>query len=129
MPDVVGSARRTLELFDLLRHDYAGLPRALVAQDGIQSENVPWEHISAIFIGGTDSFKDGPHAMAVAKAAKILGKWVHVGRVNGVSRIKHWMNIADSCDGSGLAKYDHMFNEAVDALCDWHPVQMNLGLC
>ena len=50
-PDVVGSARRTLEAFDYwhdrLRDD--GWEVALVAQDGIENLPIPWDWIDAIF--------------------------------------------------------------------------------
>jgi hypothetical protein len=57
VPDVVGSARRTLEVFDYLQGDYHPWPLALVAQDGIEDLPIPWGEIHAIFIGGTDGFK------------------------------------------------------------------------
>jgi hypothetical protein len=110
-PDVVGSARRTAETFAywgpwLLDR---GWPAALVAQDGIEDLPIPWDMIRCIFIGGTDRFKDSEAAMQVAKAAKLLGKLVHVGRVNA-KRILRWMDIADTGDGSGYASFkDEMF--------------------
>jgi hypothetical protein len=126
MPDVVGDARRTLELFDHFSHKYTGLPKSLVIQDGIEHLPIPWDKIESVFIGGTNAFKDGAASMAVAKAAKILGKWVHVGRVNSADRIRHWMKIADSCDGSGIAKYDHMFNAAVSVLSGYDNIDEGL---
>lgn len=116
MPDVVGDARRTLELFDIFSPRFEKVPVALVIQDGMEDLPMPWQWIDAIFVGGTNAFKDSIQSMAIAKAAKILGKWIHVGRVNTPDRIRHWMNIADSCDGSGLAKYDHMFSSAASVL-------------
>jgi hypothetical protein len=116
MPDVVADARRTLELFDFFEDKVANVPRALVAQDGQENLPIPWDKLSAVFIGGTDAFKDGPGALAIAKAAKILNKWVHVGRVNSVARIRRWKKIADSCDGSGLSRYDTMLANALKEL-------------
>lgn len=107
-PDVVGSARRTLEVFRLYQNRIQGWPLALVLQDGIEDLDIPWDHISAVFIGGTNDFKNSESAMQCAKAAKILDKWVHVGRVNTPERFDRWKDIADSCDGSGLARYTHM---------------------
>lgn len=116
-PDVVGSARRTLEVFDvwgnwlLDRH----WPVALVAQDGIEDLPIPWEHLDAVFIGGTDRFKDSDNARQVAKAARLLGKHVHVGRVNA-SRIANWRGHADTGDGSGYSRFtDEMFWRLVEA--------------
>lgn len=111
VPDVPMSARRTLEVFEHWRMDVAlrGWPKALVAQDGQEDLTIPWDLISAIFIGGSDRFKDGPHAAAIIKAAKAIGKWVHVGRVNSPGRWEKFEELgADSIDGSGLAQYSHM---------------------
>jgi hypothetical protein len=105
----VGDARRTLEVFDIFRHRLRGWPVALVAQDGLEGIAIPWDDLSAIFIGGSTGWKDGPHAANIVKAAKILGKWVHVGRINTPDRWNHFADLgADSCDGSGLARYSSM---------------------
>lgn len=110
VPDVVGSARRTLEVFDfwqpLLWHTW---PVALVCQDGQESLPIPWERISAVFIGGSTAWKMSPDAAAIVKAAKAIGKWVHVGRINTPGRYEFFRDLgADSCDGTGLARYSHM---------------------
>lgn len=114
-PDVVGSAIRTLEIFEIWRHNLAGWPIALVAQDGLESLTIPWFQISAIFIGGSTAWKDGPHAAAIVRAGKILGKWVHVGRVNTPGRFEKFEELgADSIDGSGLARYSWMRQRIFD---------------
>lgn len=106
---MVGDALRTLEVFDLWRHNLCGWPIALVAQDGLEGLTIPWHELSAIFIGGSTKWKDGPHAANIVKAAKILKKWVHVGRVNTPGRFEKFEALgADSMDGSGLARYSHM---------------------
>jgi hypothetical protein len=64
--------------------------------------------LDAVFIGGSTKFKESNAAMACAKAAKILGKIVHVGRINTPERWTRWSKIADSCDGSGVSRYSHM---------------------
>lgn len=108
-PDVVGSAIRTLEVFARYRRKLAGWPIALVAQDGQEKLHIPWDEISAVFIGGSTEWKDGPHAAAIVKTGKILGKWVHVGRVNTPGRFDKFEELgADSIDGSGLARYSWM---------------------
>lgn len=115
-PDVVGSAIRTLEIFGIYRPKLAGWPIALVAQDGLESLSIPWHSISAIFIGGSTEWKDGPHATAIVRTAKILGKWVHVGRVNTPGRFEKFEALgADSIDGSGLARYSWMRQRIYDA--------------
>jgi hypothetical protein len=108
-PDIVGSAQRTLELFGLWKPRLAGWPVALVCQDGQEYLPIPWDEIAAVFIGGTTNWKCSHHVEQIIKTAKLFEKWVHVGRVNDPVRFKHFEEIgADSCDGSGLARYTHM---------------------
>lgn len=108
-PDVVGSARRTLEVFRGWRSRLAHWPLALAAQDGQEDLEIPWDDLSAIFIGGSDAFKLSAAAAQVIKAAKALGKHAHVGRVNTPDRFAHFEEIgADSIDGTGLSLYSHM---------------------
>lgn len=108
MPDVVGSARRTLECFARWADKLHGWPKALVAQDGQEDLGIPWDEIECIFIGGTTEWKGSDHAMQIAKAARVIGKWVHVGRINTALRMKRWEDVADSFDGTGLSRYSHM---------------------
>lgn len=115
-PDVVGSARRTLELFPLFAKVMWGVPRALVLQDGIGDFDIPWDEIVCVFIGGSDNFKSSDEAMQAAITARLLNKWVHVGRVNNAFRALQWVDIADSIDGSGISKYDHMLKNVLDAI-------------
>jgi hypothetical protein len=70
---------------------------------------IPWDEADAIFIGGNDPWKDSNAAADIVRTAKILGVWVHVGRVNTPRRFEHFFQLgADSCDGSGVAIYDYM---------------------
>ena len=111
LPDVVGSARRTLEVFEFWRRreELRGWKRALVCQDGQEHLPIPWNDISAVFIGGSTNWKCGEHAVHIIKAAQALQKWVHVGRVNGAERWEHFEKLGvDSVDGTGLARYSHM---------------------
>lgn len=108
-PDVVGCARRTLECFRHWQPRLAKWPVAFVCQDGQESLDIPWEHCAAVFIGGTDEWKVTKHAFAIVKAAKVIGKWCHIGRVNTPGRYEIFRDMgADSCDGTGLAQYTHM---------------------
>ena len=113
LPDVVCDARRTLELFDHFEEITKGLPRALVLQDGIGQLSVPWDRIDAVFVGGSDAFKISSEAINAARTAKMMGKWVHVGRVNTPQRVRNWMEIGDSIDGSGISRYDHMLEDVI----------------
>jgi hypothetical protein len=110
VPDVVASARRTLELFDYW-HDHlaAYWPLALVAQDGQEDLPIPWKLLKAVFIGGSTGWKLGPHAAAVIKAAVAMDKWVHVGRINSPGRFEYFEELgADSIDGTGLSRFTWM---------------------
>jgi hypothetical protein len=109
VPDVVGSARRTLECFGHWRYKLSGWPLALVAQDGQEKLDIPWEGIAAVFIGGSTSWKLSKAAADVVKAAKVIGKWVHAGRVNTPARYEYFEELgADSIDGTGLSRYTWM---------------------
>jgi hypothetical protein len=109
VPDVVGSARRTLEVFHHWKTELRGWRRALAIQNGQESLPIPWNEIAAVFIAGDDEFKDGPHAKQVIRAAQAMNKWVHVGRVNGAERVKWCVEMGvDSIDGSGISMYSHM---------------------
>lgn len=109
VPDIVGSARRTLEVFERWKDRLQGWKLALACQDGQEHLPIPWDDIAAVFIGGSTKWKCSDHAAHICKAAKALGKWVHVGRVNHDDRFTHFEKLgADSTDGTGLARYSHM---------------------
>lgn len=109
VPDVVGNARRTLECFEHWSHKLSGWKLALVAQDGLEDLAIPWERLDAIFIGGTTKWKLGTAAADVIRAANIIGKWVHAGRVNTPARFEYFEKLgADSIDGMGLSRYTWM---------------------
>ena len=120
LPDIVGDAVRTLDLFDAFESRTNGLPRALVLQDGIGQYRIDWSKLSTVFVGGSDKFKISEEAFNACKTAKMLGKWVHVGRVNTAERVMQWIDLADSIDGSGISKYDHMLESVLDAISGSH---------
>lgn len=112
IPDVVASARRTLELWHFRNRWTDGWPMALVAQDGLEDLPVPWAELSALFIGGGDPWKDSKASQDLVRTAKTLGVHVHVGRVNTPKRYELFAELgADTCDGSGVAMYDHMLEK------------------
>lgn len=123
LPDLVGDARRTLDLFDVFERKTNGLPRALVLQDGIGQHPIPWDKIEAVFVGGSDNFKTAPEAINACRTAKMLGKWVHVGRVNTAARARNWLGLADSIDGSGVSRFDHMLEDVLAMIRGEHPQQ------
>lgn len=113
VPDVVGDALATRELFDhwTLQLETRGLPMGFVAQDGAQagpldSRWIPWPQISALFIGGTTEWKLGPEAAELVYEAQDRKKWVHMGRVNTWRRLEYAKSIGvDSVDGTRLSMF------------------------
>lgn len=104
-PDVVGDAAATLErsrpwlgpIRDL------GYRVALVAQDGLEHLETPWQDIDALFIGGSTAWKLGPAARELVAEARARGLWVHMGRVNSQRRYVYAHDIGcDSVDGTFL---------------------------
>src|SRR5690242_20378844 len=103
-PDIVASARRTLELFDFWYPRLCQWPIALVAQDGQEDLPIPWNLIAAIFVGGSTQFKLSQSAVDIIRTAQAMGKWVHVGRVNDPKRWERFEKLkVDSVDGTGIA--------------------------
>jgi hypothetical protein len=106
-PDVVGDYRSTRDLYVewapiITGH---GLPVAYVLQDGEDGSTVP-EDCAAVFIGGTTGYKMGDRAASAAHAAKADGKWLHMGRVNTMPRIRYAHSLGvDSIDGTKWSKY------------------------
>ena len=117
VPDIVGSARRTLEIWKYRHRFIRNWPMALVMQDGMEDLEIPWGELSAVFIGGGDPWKDSKVAVDIVKTAKTLGKHTHVGRVNTLKRYKLFAEAgADTCDGSGVAMYDHMLDDIANGV-------------
>lgn len=107
-PDVWGDSRETLNLFNKwnsIIKSY-GLKSAFVLQDGIKIDEVPFEKIDAVFIGGSDKFREEKEIIKIVNRAKELNKWVHMGRVNTLKRIRFAHSIGcDSVDGSGFSMF------------------------
>ena len=117
VPDVVGSARRTLELFETWRYKLQHWPLALVMQDGQENLPIPWDAISAAFIGGSTEWKKSKAAADCIRAAKAMPSpiWVHAGRVNTPGRFEYFEDLgADSIDGTGLSRYTWMRQDIYD---------------
>jgi hypothetical protein len=107
-PDVVGDAAATLERWEEWYDDLNAtlLPLALVAQDGLTTEMVPWRTLDAIFVGGTTEWKCGAAAEQIVREARVRGKWVHMGRVNTPDRFRYAKAIGcHSVDGSKFSRW------------------------
>lgn len=109
VPDVVGDHAATRHLFWkwLPRLEKFHLPLAFVAQDGLDyyMDDVPWEHISCVFVGGTNVFKEDS-TIDIAQRCRQQGRLCHLGRVNGRRRLRLAIhNGCDSVDGSSLSRF------------------------
>lgn len=114
-PDVVGNAAATLErsapALPLIRS--IGYKAAFVAQDGIEKLSIDWSSFDCLFIGGSKrTLDDGTEiewklslqAFELIAEAKRRGKWVHMGRVNSLKRLRIAHDAGcDSADGTQLA--------------------------
>lgn len=104
-PDVVGDAAATLARSapHLPTIRALGYPAALVAQDGLEDRDIPWDTFDVLFIGGSTEWKLSAAAAAITREAKRRGKWVHMGRVNSARRWGYAEHIGcDSVDGTFL---------------------------
>lgn len=104
-PDVVGDAQRSLArsrpFLGLIRE--LGYSAALVTQDGMTPDMVPWSDVDWLFIGGTDAHKLGREAKTLIAVAKAQGKRIHVGRVNSQRRYLAFASLGcDTADGTFL---------------------------
>jgi len=118
IPDWPFNASGTLDEFWKYQHipKVYGYRVALVTQNGMTTNDIPWPEIDTLFIGGDDAHKRGLEGQTLALAAKERGKWVHVGRCNSGGEylkrngkvrgamLKHW-TWADSADGTTLIKH------------------------
>lgn len=106
-PDVVSDAVATWRLFGQWAPEIrsAGHPVALVAQDGLSADAVPWHAIDALFIGGSTGWKLSATVDALLAEAARRGKWRHIGRVNTLRRVQHFAGRCESFDGSGFSRF------------------------
>jgi len=126
-PDVVGCHESTLVEFNtwwdrisrmwIPRPTPAKMKAAFVVQDGALLEEIPWERIVALFLGGSTEFKMSRKAWNILEYGKTVHDlWIHVGRVNTPSRITHFHGLADSIDGSGMARFDLDLERALETI-------------
>lgn len=123
LPDIVAGGKRSLDLSMSWRAQLgdAGVPLALVVQDGIEIEDVA--HLVgpdlAVCIGGTTEWKLAEMGRWCA-LANARGAWSHVLRVNTGRRIR-------ACDRAGAKNYDgtsgSMYAETVPMLTRERRVQ------
>lgn len=111
-PDTLGSARRTLRQFRTWepRLRDRGFKVALVAQDGLTHDQIPWKDVDTIFVGGSTPYKLGPEVRAIIHKAVKLGKGRHMGRVNTPKRALYAQEIGcTSIDGSSFGRFPNKY--------------------
>jgi hypothetical protein len=109
-PDVVSNAQETVNRW----HEWypriacLELPVAFVGQNGLGSiaNQIPWEQMTAFFVGGDDEWKLSVEAEEFVTEARERGKRTHMGRVNTQNRIYHAVRIGcDSIDGRSFSAW------------------------
>lgn len=120
-PDVVGDWRQTRARFEEWYDELNAClqPIAYVAQDGQPINDVPWQRIDALFIGGTTAYKLSGEAERLGRHAKTsAGLWLHMGRVNSRKRFDYARAIGcDSVDGTSYSRWR---NRWLPTALTWH---------
>lgn len=109
-PDAVGDAAATLRLWGEWADECraCGQPVAFVGQDGAEARaaEIPWGGLDAWFVGGSTRWKLSPASFALIAEAKRRGKWVHMGRVNTLRRLRAAYDAGcDSVDGTSMSMF------------------------
>jgi len=111
VPDVVGNHRTTLASFGWWRTHWLEeigripFPLAFVLQNGCTVDEVPWDDIAAVFVGGDNEFKLRQSADLIGEA-KDRCKLVHIGRVNTHRRLRYAYDLgADTVDGTAYSMF------------------------
>lgn len=87
-----------------------GLPAAIVLQDGATPETVPWDELSAVFVGASTRWKLSRTAELLVRMARARGLWVHVGRVNTMGRLARVEAMgANSFDGGQFSRWPEKY--------------------
>lgn len=103
--DPVATWERFQEFGPLVRE--MGFPVALAAQNGIEhmaNLREQLETCDCLFIAGSTEWKISPTAERLARMARNLGKWVHMGRCNSFKRMERARSMGcNSVDGTYVA--------------------------
>ena len=87
-----------------------GLPAAIVLQDGATPDTVPWDELSAVFVGASTHWKLSRSAELLVCMARARGLWTHVGRVNTTARLARVEAMgADSIDGGQFSRWPEKY--------------------
>jgi hypothetical protein len=155
VPDIPFQWEPTLVKF----HDWhdsirrLGFPVGIAVQDGATVQNVPWDDIDALFIGGSTEWKrqqwrqvdddlplfsgraytmERPTAIVdLINEAKCRGKWIHIGRsANTADQLWYAYKLgADSVDGTGERfQPDVKFKWIAKTMWEIHEQRQNTSL-
>jgi hypothetical protein len=107
------------------------LPVAVVAQDGAEQLDWPWDEIDCLFVGGQRrsprslEWKVSPQAESLIRRARNAGKWVHMGRVNSLKACEKGRRMGVmSADGNFISKGPEVNLPRAQHWFDWlamHP--------
>lgn len=108
VPDVPRDAKATRALFDALHGSMGDLPVAYAVQDGAGDHGLPFDapNLSALFLAGSNAYKESREMAEIAGAAKARGLWLHGAPCNGERRARLFASLGcDSFDGTGASKF------------------------
>jgi hypothetical protein len=107
LPDVLGSAKETIDNFYKYIEYFPSWKIGFVGQDGQENSEFPDANLwDTFFLGGTTEFKDGKDGLNCILRAMDLGKKIHIGRVNGWKRYHKFSEVEKgykyefTCDGT-----------------------------
>lgn len=118
IPDVVANAEKTLKQFQQYNQipKLQGFRTALVTQNGMTKEMLPWDDFDVLFIGGDDDHKMGLEAAYLIEEGLKRDKHIHVGRVNTEFRLMQFWH-CHTWDGTALTikpeKYESIIIEGL----------------
>lgn len=108
VPDELGNATKTQELWRIWYDKISDWPLAFVCQDGQTPDSIPI-NCSAVFIGGNTKWKLSQDAIRCIEWGIDNNKHIHIGRVNWWKRYYHFRKLNGSdnftCDGT-RTRYD-----------------------
>ncbi len=106
-PDAPATLVRSRPYLGIIRE--MGFPAAFVGQNGAEDLDLPWDEFDCLFIGGERTpnplfeWKVSRSAERLVRVARDRGKWVHMGRVNSLGRMKRAREMGcHSADGTFL---------------------------
>jgi hypothetical protein len=108
VPDVPRDARATRENFDALHESMGDLNVAYAVQDGAGDHGIPFDapNLRALFLAGSNDYKESREMADIAAAAKARGLWLHGAPCNGERRARLFASLGcDSFDGTGASKF------------------------